>query len=76
MLERVNIGTFETLSGLHKVSSERLEQCGTDKVALNTELLLDFHLMLNASYVARDGVSLFSQMADMIRTIPEAYHQF
>lgn len=75
-IERVNIGTFESSSGLHKVVLERLEQCGTDKAALTAELLLDFHLMLNASYVARDGVSLFSQMADMIRTTPGAHHQF
>ena len=75
-LERVDIGTFETLSGSHKVDTERLEQLGTDKVALNFELLLDFHLMMNASYVGRDGVSLFSYMADKIRTVRGAYHRF
>ena len=49
------------------MSLERLTEIGSSKTELNYETLLDFYLMLNASYVARDGVSLFSQMADKIR---------
>lgn len=75
-LDRLDIGEFNNLSGSHKMSLERLTEIGSSKTELNYEMLLDFYLMLNASYVARDGVSLFSQMADKIRSMEGVYFQF
>ncbi len=75
-LDRVDIGEFNNLSGSHKMSPERLTEIGSSKTELNYETLLDFYLMLNATYVARDGVSLFSQMGDKIRSMEGVYFQF
>ena len=75
-LDRVDIGEFKNLSGSHKVSPERLTEIGSSKTELNYETLLDFYLMLNASYVARDGISLFSQMGDKIRSTKGVYFRF
>ena len=58
------------------MSPERLTEIGSSKTELNYETLLDFYLMLNATYVARDGVSLFSQMGDKIRSMEGVYFQF
>lgn len=75
-LDRADIGEFNNLSGSHKMSPERLTEIGSSKTELNYEMLLDFYLMLNARYVARDGVSLFSQMGDKIRSMEGVYFQF
>jgi len=75
-LDCADIGEFRNLSGSHKASPERLTEIGCSKAELNYETLLDFYLILNARYVARDGISLFSQMGDKIRSTEGVYFQF
>ena len=58
-----NTPEFKSTSGCHKLSKKQLEEEGLEKIDLNYDTILDFHIMLNARNVVFDGHSLFSKMA-------------
>lgn len=50
-------------SGIHEANEEALKARGSSKYQVNRESLRDFAVMLNARFVAFDGVSLFSALS-------------
>lgn len=51
-------------SGIHEANAEALKARGSSKYQVNKESLRDFAVMLNARFVAYDGVSLFSALSN------------
>lgn len=50
-------------SGIHEANEDALKARGSSKYQVNRESLRDFAVMLNARFVAFDGVSLFSALS-------------
>ena len=57
-----------TSSGIHRASGEILEKHGISKIDLNFEMLRDFAIMCNAQNIIHDGISLFSKMAEKVKS--------
>ena len=53
-------------SGIHKASAERLRATGLSRYDINTEMLRDFAVLLNARAVFSDDISMFSTTAKRI----------
>ncbi|MDH4395544.1 MAG: hypothetical protein QE278_07690 [Limnobacter sp.] len=51
-------------SGIHEANEVALKARGSSKYQVNKESLRDFAVMLNARFVAYDGVSLFSALSN------------
>ena len=69
-------GKFFGKSGTHKLSKKELEDIKFNKVDINYEVILDFHIILNARLVGHDGISIFSSLADYIGKVENAYFNF
>ncbi len=75
-LKKLNTPNFDLKSGTHKLSKKELEKYNLGKVQMNYDLILDFHIMLNAKNVVYDGHSLFSAMASLIGVYQDSYLEF
>ena len=63
-------------SGTHKFNKIELEEIKSNKVDLNYEAILDFHILLNARFIGHDGISRFPKMAENIGKVENAYFKF
>ncbi|MEK9556155.1 MAG: hypothetical protein VW352_06900 [Gammaproteobacteria bacterium] len=67
---------FRGATNVMKLDDRELSTKGLERTLLNFLAIRDFHLLLNANLIAHDGVSLFSTMADRIRTDADNYFKF
>ena len=72
-LKKTQSPKFNSKSGSHKIDQSQLEKLNLSKIEMNFDLLLDFHIMINARNVIWDGYSLFSKMADSLSGFKGCY---
>lgn len=74
--KKFQVGTYISIvydgpmvsSGIHRASGEVLSKYGLSKIDLNFETLRDFAIMCNAQNIIYDGISLFSKMAEKVKS--------